>query len=154
MSAFSGTIALAARAHMHPAQVFGLGAEGRVGLHRHAVGAAGLVEVVHVQRTHLRLQRANTSASGTPSASAFSRSTSTRSCGTSGAEEGGAGRQLGPRVQALHEGLRDLRQALRIGVGAALHVDLEAAGLPQALDGGRVEGEGHAVGQRHEAHAD
>lgn len=55
-------------------------------------------------------------------------------------------------VERGHEVLRHLREPPWVALAAPLHVDLEAAGLPQPLDAGRVESEGQPVLQR-EAHA-
>ena len=77
-------LAAGLRAHVDIAEIVGIVAERRFGLHLHAERAAVDIEVVDVQRAHRALQRIEHSLTGTPSASAFSRSTSTRSCGTFG----------------------------------------------------------------------
>ena len=57
ISADSGTISPVRRAHLQQADVLGARAVRRVGLHAHRVGAAELVEVVHVQAAEVDLHR-------------------------------------------------------------------------------------------------
>ena len=79
----SGTIVTVRVPHLELRDVLGRGAERRVGLRDHLVGAAELVEVVHVRRAEVDLQRLEqVGAAGCRAASTLSRSTSAKSCGT------------------------------------------------------------------------
>ena len=113
----------------------------RLGRHQHLPRAAVLVEVVDVEAAERRRSASKTSAIGTPSVFAFSRSTSTLSCGTVARQSVCAPASCGSLVGAREELLRHLRQPLRAAVAAVLDVELEAAGGAEAEDRRRIEGE-------------
>ena len=142
----------AAALHVHPAQVFRLGAELAVGLELHPVGAAVEVEVIDVECAHGGLQRLIHVADGDAHGDGLGFVDLDAQLGRGGAEEGVDAHQLLALLQALDELLHDAGKLLGIGIAAGLDVGFETAGVAQAADGGRVEHQAEAVRQHH-AHA-
>ena len=59
------------RTHIELPEVAGLGAELPVGLHKYAIGAVVEVEIIHVLRSHINLQRGGDLAEGHSQALGF-----------------------------------------------------------------------------------
>src|SRR4051812_8511906 len=89
----------------------------------------------------------NTSCTGTPSDIAFSRSTSTLSCGTVGRKNELMPLSCGCSRSAPRK-LRHLVKPRRIRVGARLEIHLEAACRAETADRRRVERDDETVAQR------
>jgi hypothetical protein len=140
---------LAARrgAHVDRAQVLGLRAERRVGLHLHAVSAAELVEVVDVERGHGALQRLEDVLHRHAERKRLLAVDLDLELRHRRPEERVHAGELGVLAQLLDEALRHLEQAPRIRIAARLQVHLEAARGSQAADRRGVEGDHHPVAQ-------
>ena len=134
-------------AHVELANVARLAAEALVGLHVHAIGAIVEIEIVHVRRAQVDLQRVGDLLDGHLQAArlgAIDVHDELRIVGGEGAEQ--AAEVLAP-VSFAHQILRDVVELLDRVAALVLHLEGEAAKGADAGDGRRQEGKCLHLGQ-------
>jgi hypothetical protein len=136
-------------AHIDLAQVVRLHAVAGFGLQLHAIDAAGLVEVIDVERAHRALQRLVDAGQRDAERQRLRFVDLDEQLRHGRAEEGADPGEFGCFCSSAMKAWTTSLSFLAVAVDAVLHIDLEAAGGAQAHDRRRVEDQRHAVRLHH-----